>query len=102
MIRLTPHRDGICLPVRARGGARRNEIRGEHDGALKVSVTPVPEKGKANRAIHALLCQRLDLRRSQLELVSGHTSSQKLFIVREVSADTLHERIERALADCRP
>ncbi len=31
--------------------ARRNEFLGEQDGALRVSVTQSPERGKANKAI---------------------------------------------------
>ena len=66
MIQLTPHEDGVCLPIRAQGGARQTGLRGEHGGALKATVTQVPEKGKANKAIHALLCRELGLRRGHL------------------------------------
>ena len=97
MIQLKSHHDGVCLGVRARGGARQNGLRGEHDGDLRVTVTQVPEKGKANKAIHALLCKELGLRRSQVTLLSGHTSSQKTFLVRECSIDDLRQRIERAV-----
>ncbi|MGE3776880.1 MAG: DUF167 domain-containing protein, partial [Pirellulaceae bacterium] len=47
MIQLERHAQGVVLPVRAHPGARREEVRGEHDGALKVSVAAAPEKGKA-------------------------------------------------------
>ena len=62
MIRFEAHAQGTILPVRAHPGARRNEIRGEHDGALRVSVTAAPEKGKANKAIIELLAEALGLR----------------------------------------
>src|SRR5687767_4599716 len=39
-------RDGLAFHVIARAGGRKNEVRGEHDGALRVSVTAAPEKGK--------------------------------------------------------
>ncbi len=89
MIRLELHPEGVLLAVRASPGARRDEIRGEHDGALKVAVTQAPEKGKANKAIIELLAKRLRLRRSQIELLSGATSSQKHFLIRGVTADEL-------------
>jgi uncharacterized protein (TIGR00251 family) len=95
-IALEPHPEGTILPVRARAGARRNEIRGEQDGMLKVSVTQAPEKGKANKALVALLSKALRLRKSQIELISGETSPQKRFLVREVAPLELEERIERA------
>ena len=94
VIAIEPHPDGVILPVRAHAGARRNEIRGEQDGALKVSVTQAPEKGKANKAIIELLAKRLGLRKSQIELLSGETSPQKRFLVRAVTADVLRDMFE--------
>lgn len=97
MIDLQPHASGTILPVRAQPGARRNEIRGEQDGMLKVSVTQAPEKGKANKALIALLSKQLSLRKSQFELIAGETSSKKRFLVTEVTPRALAERIERIL-----
>jgi len=42
MLSIEPHPEGAILPVRAQPGARRNEIRGEQDGALKVCVSQSP------------------------------------------------------------
>lgn len=99
MIALEPHADGVILPVRAQAGSRVNAIRGEQDGALKVSVTQVPEKGKANKAIIELLAKALDVRKSQIELVSGATASQKRFLVREIPLAELQRRIDVAIND---
>ena len=95
-IALEPHPEGAILPVRAHPGARRNEIRGEQNGMLRVSVTQAPEKGKANKAVIAVLSEGLSLKKSQIELISGATSPQKRFLVREVSLSQLQERIDRA------
>ncbi len=97
MIELRPHPEGTILPVRAQPGARRNEIRGEQDGMLKVSVTQSPEKGKANKALIALLSKELSLRKSQLELIAGQTSQQKQFLVRGVPSKELAGLIERVV-----
>ncbi|HYW81016.1 MAG TPA: DUF167 domain-containing protein [Thermoguttaceae bacterium] len=97
MIELEPHASGTILPVRAQPGARRNEIRGEQDGMLKVSVTQAPEKGKANKALIGLLSKQLSLRKSQLELIAGETSSKKRFLVSEITPDVLAQRIEQIL-----
>ena len=96
-IALQPHPEGTVLPVRAQPGARRNEICGEQNGMLKVSVTQAAEKGKANKALIALMSKELSLRKSQIELISGATSSQKRFLVREVTLEELSERVERAV-----
>jgi uncharacterized protein (TIGR00251 family) len=97
MLSLEPHPDGTILPVRAHPGARRNEIRGEQDGMLKVSVTQAPEKGKANKAVIELLGKKLGLKKSRIELLSGETSHQKRFLVRSIKPDELAEQIKRAV-----
>ena len=98
-IALEPHPEGTILPVRAHAGARRNEIRGEQNGMLRVSVTQAPEKGKANKALIAVLSKGLSLKKSQIELLSGATSPQKRFLIRDVTTDQLRECIERAPAE---
>ncbi len=100
MIDLEPHAEGSILPVRAHPGVRRNAIRGEHDGALRVAVTQAPEKGKANKAIADLLAKELAVRKSQVELVSGETSAQKRFLVRGLAPDELSARLASVLKGC--
>jgi len=95
MIELVEHPQGTILPVRARPGASRNEIRGEQNGMLKVSVTQIAEKGKANRALIAVISKGLGLKKSQLELVAGNTSSEKRFLVRGIDPKALAQLIER-------
>ena len=97
MIGLELHAEGVVLPVRAQPGARRSEIRGLQDGMLKVSVTQIAEKGKANKALVEVLAKGLGLRRSQLALLSGETSSHKRFLVRGVTREQLAELIQKKL-----
>lgn len=96
MIDLSAHAEGTVLPVRAQPGARRNELRGEQDGALKVCVTQVAEKGKANKAVVEVLCDALELRKSQVALLSGETSHHKHFLVRGLTPAELRQRIAAA------
>ncbi|NUQ64200.1 MAG: DUF167 domain-containing protein [Pirellulales bacterium] len=95
MILLEPHAEGAVLPVRAQPGSRRNEVRGVQDGMLKVCVTQIAEKGKANKAVVGVICDALSLRKSQVELLSGATSQQKRFLVRGMGVDELAARIRR-------
>lgn len=96
-VQLERHPQGVVLPVRAQPGAKRNGIRGVHQGMLKVTVTQIAEKGKANQAILEVLCKALDLRKSQVVLVAGETSQQKRFLIRDVNADDLAARIAAAM-----
>jgi uncharacterized protein (TIGR00251 family) len=93
MIAIEPHSEGSILPVRAQPGARRNGLGGEQDGQLKVAVTQVAEKGKANRAIIEVLARKLSLRKSQVELLSGETMSRKRFLIRGLTPAELSQRI---------
>jgi len=99
MLDLQPHFDGTILSVRAQPGARRNEVRGFQDGALKVCVTQAPEKGKANKAIAEVLAKWLGVRKSRIELISGETASQKKFLVRGIEQKDLAERLFAKLAE---
>ena len=99
MIALEEHPQGTILPVKAHAGARRNGLRGEQAGSLQVSVTQAPEKGKANKAIIAVLAEELSLRKSQIELLAGETSAQKKFLIREITPAELKERIGQAISE---
>ena len=85
--------DGVLLPVRAQPGARRNGVIGVHNGRLKVAVTQVAERGKANDVVLLVLAESLALRRSQLELVAGTTNRDKMVLVRGINVVELSARI---------
>lgn len=69
--------DGVRLRLRVKPGGRKNALIGVHAGALKVSVTAAPEKGKANKAVIELLADRLGLAPSSIELLAGAGSQDK-------------------------
>ena len=98
MIHVEPHPEGVIFSVQAHAGAKRNEISGSKGGILKVSVTQAPEKGKANKAIVAVLARGLSLKKSQFDIISGETARQKRFLVRDISPRELLKRTEKPLA----
>ncbi len=93
MLEIEQTPEGVIMQVKAQPGSRKNEIRGEQNGALKVSVTQIPEKGKANKAVQEQLANGLGLRKSQVQLISGETSQIKKFLITGVTVDELCERI---------
>lgn len=99
MIELSEHAEGILIPVRAQPGASKNGIRGEQGGMLKVCVTQVAERGKANKALTEAIAKGLGLKKSQVELFSGDTQAQKKFLVRGITRDDLEQRLAAALSD---
>lgn len=80
---------GIVLAVKAKPAARKNALTGVFNGALKVSVTTAPEKGKANKSIIKLLSESLDIPQKHISLLSGDTVSEKKFLLEEVSVADL-------------
>lgn len=99
MIDLTAHPEGVLVAVRAQPGARVNAIRGVHNGMVKIAVTQVAEKGKANEALAETLASGLGLKRSQVELAGGATSREKKFLVRGVTIEDLAARIAAAILE---
>ncbi len=97
MIDLVQLENGILLPVKAHAGARVNGITGQHDGALKVSVTQTPEKGKANKALVKVIAAEFGVKNSQVELSSGATSPTKSFVVSGIELEDLSRRLQAIL-----
>lgn len=93
MIRVLPHAEGCVLPVRAQPGARREGVIGEWNGALKVAVTAPPRDGRANDALVECVRRALGLRRGQLEVVRGHASRDKAFLIRGLSPAEMQSRL---------
>lgn len=90
---LRPTPDGVILPVQAQAGARRNGIVGLHGGRLKVAVTQVAEKGKANAALVRVIAEELGLKPSQVVLASGKSAARKEFLVSGVAVEALQAAI---------
>jgi uncharacterized protein (TIGR00251 family) len=74
--------DEILLEVRASTRGSRSEIQGFVDGQLRIKVTAAPVDGKANAEIIRLLSREFHAPRSQISLVRGATSRNKLFRIR--------------------
>ena len=66
------------LQVRVIPNAGRDAIVGWIEGSLKVKLRAVPEDGKANRALCALLASELGCRPRQIHILSGEKSRNKL------------------------
>jgi uncharacterized protein (TIGR00251 family) len=79
--------------VRVQPRASRNEVVGWQDDALRVRVTAPPADGLANRAVTDLLARALRLPASQIALVRGAASRDKLFRVARLSPSDVRLRL---------
>jgi uncharacterized protein (TIGR00251 family) len=67
--------------VKAQPNASKNEIVGMLGESLKVRVKAPPENGKANEAIENLLAKTLGIKKTQINVISGLSQSQKIIEV---------------------
>jgi len=78
-----PKLGGLRVRVRLQPAGRADQVLGlaeDVDGtqALKVTVTKVPEGGKANQALIKVLAKEWRVAKSTLEVLQGHTSRTKV------------------------
>ena len=95
--------DGLRLTVRLQPGARKTEIGGmaalgSGKVALKARVTAVPEGGKANAALIALLAKTWRLPKGAFEIASGRSDRIKTLLIAGEPA-SLEARLETWLRD---
>ena len=82
--RLSP--SGLSLFVRVTPNAGRDsidgvELRDDGHAVLRVRVSAVPDKGKANAAVVALIAKALGIPKSSISVTSGETARQKTLAV---------------------
>ena len=66
------------LSIRIQPRASKNEIVAREGGGLKIRLTAPPVDGAANEALIRFLADRLSVSKSQVEIISGHTSRDKI------------------------
>lgn len=60
---------------------------------LSIKLTAPPVEGAANKAAIEFLADELGIKKSQITLLSGHTSRQKTFEIAGLTDDQLRERL---------
>lgn len=88
--------EGVVVSVKGMPGSRKAGLRGVQAGAMRIGVTQVAEKGKANEAILEVLASALGIRANRLTLVSGQTSREKQVLVQGWTREELLEAARRS------
>jgi uncharacterized protein len=81
------------LRVRVIPRAKRNQIAGWREGALVVRLTAPPVEGAANKLLKRFLAAELGVRPSDIEIVTGGTSREKLLDLEGISESELRARL---------
>ena len=75
------HPSGLAFRVHVQPRSSRNQVVGVHGDALKVKLTAPPVEGAATAACIAFLADALDLPKSSLSIVAGHTGRRKTIAI---------------------
>ncbi len=95
--------DHIRIAVRLTPNGGRDAVDGieadaNGDTRLKMRVSAVPEKGKANKAMIAALAKMLGVSKSSVELLSGDTARQKILRI-DGDPEDIIQRLEALVQD---
>lgn len=81
------------IRVRVQPRASRSEIVGREGDVWRVRLTAPPAEGRANAALVALLAETLDVRRSDVAILRGQTSRDKLVEIAGLGEDQVASRL---------
>lgn len=73
--------NSITLTLYVQPGAKRTEISGLYDGALRVRLASTPIEGRANTALLKYIAKLFDVPVKQVELKQGDKSRWKVVMV---------------------
>jgi uncharacterized protein (TIGR00251 family) len=90
-----PH--GVRLAVQVSPNAKKTEVIGVLDEALKLKLQAQPIEGKANEALLRYLAGVLKLPRSAIAITHGHSNKKKLLEI--TAAGLTPEAVEQLLLD---
>ena len=82
------------LKVRVQPKSSRNRVDGFEGGTLRLRVTAPPTEGQANAGVIALLAKTLGISKSNLMIVRGHNSRDKVVLVAMLTEQGVRRRIE--------
>ena len=86
---------GAVVAVKAVPGSSRSRVVGVLGDCLKVATAAAAEKGRANKAIAAILADALGVAKGDVALLSGATVPRKHFRVAGLSAAQVRQRLTR-------
>ena len=88
---------GVRLAVQITPNAKKTEVIGVLDDALKMKLQAQPIEGKANEALVRYLAEALSVPRSAVTITHGLTSKRKLVEVRspDLTVGTVEGRLLR-------
>lgn len=95
---LRPAKDGVFIRLRISPGAKSTAIKGLYgESAVKLSVAAPPTEGKANMELEHYLARLLAVSGSEVAVVKGASSRDKLVFVGGLEPDEIRTRLNPLL-----
>ena len=96
---VSPANDGAKIKLRVSPGARSTTIVGAYgENAIKLGVAAPPVGGRANAAAERFLAELLGVTASDVSVVSGASSKNKVVLVRGVEPAKVREILSEHLS----
>jgi len=87
--------DGLEVRLHVQPRAKRPEISGLHNGALKVKVTAPPVDDAANRAVVEFFASWLGIPKSSIQIASGLKSREKILLIKSLSLKAFRAALDQ-------
>ena len=79
--------------MRVHPNAAVNGVTGVIDGIYQARVSAPPVKGKANKELITFLSQLLGMSKSQVDIIKGHTTRNKIIAIDGLSREDIMKRL---------
>ncbi len=88
--------ESATLSVRIQPRASKNEVTLREGGGFKIRLTAPPVDGAANEALLRFLADTFSVAKSQVGIVSGHTSRDKIVRIEGIGSDQAEQVLNKA------
>ncbi len=85
------HPDGATVSIVVQPNARKTEVAGIQDGALKIKVCAPPVEGAANKECVRFLADLTGTAKNRVVVLHGEKSRTKVVLIKGTSAEKLAE-----------
>ncbi len=92
-LKLAP--DAVTIEVSARPGAPRQGVLRIDERGPVIGLRATAERGRANDEIIALVAEIAGVTRSQVEIIRGASSRQKVLRIRTPAPERIAQRLDR-------
>jgi uncharacterized protein (TIGR00251 family) len=89
------HPEGITFTILVQPRSAKNMIVSVHGEALKIKLTAPPVDNAANKMCIKFLAKSLGVSKSQIQIISGHTSRTKQILLRSSQSEMSQKEYKR-------